>query len=114
PGPHVRSKATWNHPDLGRVRAASRLDALGHAQALGIDDADAVRQAVRRVDLLAVGRDGDAPRPPAHLLADGGHDLVGGRVHDVHRAGAAAGDVDAAAGGIDGDLHRARVEAQVD
>src|SRR5690606_36663106 len=109
-----RSVVTRDHPYLGRVRAAARLDAADHAQALGIDDRDAVREAVGHVHGGAVRGDGDAPGAPAHLLPYRGDDLVVRRVYHVDGAGAAAGDVEAARGGVHGDLDGPRVEAQVD
>src|SRR5690606_19383680 len=74
----------------------------------------AVGETIGRVDLAAVGRDGDAPRAATHLLADRRDDLVRRRVDHVDGARAAAGDVDAVGGRVDGDLDGTGVEAEVD
>src|SRR5690625_1105113 len=103
-----------DYSDFDGMRATADFDVLNDAEALGIDDADAVRQAVGSEDALAIRRDGDAPRTAAHVLGDRGDQLVLGDADDVDRVGSAARNVQAVPGGGDRHLDGTGVQAEGD
>lgn len=96
------------------MRSAASFDIVNHAEAISVDDAHAVGQAVGREHAFPVGRDGDAPGAAPHVLGDCLNDFVVGNGDDVHGVRAAARHVDAVAVRGDGHLHRAAVQPQVD
>src|SRR5690625_1070300 len=103
-----------DYSDFDGMRATADFDVLDDAEAAGIDDADAVRQAVGSEDALAIRRDGDPPRTAAHVLGDRGDQFVLGDADDVYRVGSATCNVQAVTGGGDGHLDGPGVQAEGD
>src|SRR5947209_7830745 len=68
--------------DHHAVGAPAGPDGGDDAQRGGVDDRDVIRPSVGRIDLSPVGSHRHPPRPPPHLLGDGGDDRAAPRVND--------------------------------